>query len=95
MKHSCLLIFLFAVQVLSAQTNIICTSAVAEQVLTGNYNAQDYAPAAPTPVWPEVVAAGLQADISPDSLKAYIIKLASFRTRNSGSDTVSATEGFG
>lgn len=95
MKHTCLLFLVLAAKILSAQTNILSTSAEAEQVLLGNYSAQDYAPLVPTPVWPEVVAAALQSDISPDSLKEYIIKLASFRTRNSGSDTVSATEGYG
>ncbi|HAD11383.1 MAG TPA: hypothetical protein DCF33_02985, partial [Saprospirales bacterium] len=57
--------------------------------------ASNYQPSTPTPVWPEVLAADLQSAISPDSLKAYILQLASFKTRNSGSDTVSATEGFG
>lgn len=63
--------------------------------MLGNYSGADYQPATSAPVWPEVIAADLQAAISPDSLKAYILKLASFKTRNSGSDTVSATEGFG
>ncbi|MBL7807842.1 MAG: M28 family peptidase [Saprospiraceae bacterium] len=95
MKYLLLSFLLISVQWLVAQTNMLSTSSVAEQVVLGSYSGSDYLPATPTPVWPEVIAADLQAAISPDSLKAYILKLASFKTRNSGSDTVSATEGFG
>jgi hypothetical protein len=95
MKQFLLLLSAFCLNNLAAQTNILSTSSVAEQVLLGNYNAANYQPSSPTPVWPEVLAADLQSAISPDSLKAYILQLASFKTRNSGSDTVSATEGFG
>lgn len=95
MKYLLLSCLLFDAQWLGAQTNILSTSSVAEQVMLGNYSGAAYLPATPTPVLPEVIAAELQAAISPDSLKASILKLASFRTRNSGSDTVSATEGFG
>lgn len=79
----------------SSQTNIISTSTQAAQILLGNYDPAEYAPASPTPVYPEVLAAELKAAISPDSLKAFILQLAAFRTRNSGSDTVSETEGIG
>jgi len=86
---------LFHFAVLNAQTNILSTSTLAEQIMLGNYNPNDYAPATPTPLLPEMLAAELQANISPDSLKAYIIRLSEFGTRNSGSDTVSATTGIG
>ncbi len=95
MKQLLLLLCVFCLKNLAAQTNILSTSSEAEQVMLGNYNASNYQPSTPTPVWPEVLAADLQSAISPDSLKAYILQLASFKTRNSGSDTVSATEGFG
>ncbi len=78
-----------------AQTNIISTTPLAEQILLGNYNPANYLPAIPTPLPPEVLAAQLQANISPDSLKAYILRLAEFRTRNSGSDTLSTSTGIG
>ncbi|MBK6995006.1 MAG: M28 family peptidase [Lewinellaceae bacterium] len=78
-----------------AQTNILSTTPLAEQILLGNYNPTDYAPATATPLLPTELAAQLQANISPDSLKAYIIRLSEFGTRNSGSDTLSATTGIG
>jgi len=78
-----------------AQTNLLCTSQLAEEVLLGNYNPADYAPASPTTLIPSELALDLEARISPDSLKAYILHLATFKTRNSGSDTVSSTTGFG
>ncbi|MBC7776705.1 MAG: M28 family peptidase [Phycisphaerae bacterium] len=80
---------------LLAQTNILSTTPLAEQILLSNYNPTDYAPASATPLLPTELAAQLQAHISPDSLKAYIIRLSEFGTRNSGSDTVSANEGIG
>ncbi len=78
-----------------AQTNIVSTTPLAEQILLGNYNPGDYTPATATPLLPTELAAQLQANISPDSLKAYIIRLSEFGTRNSGSDTLSATTGIG
>lgn len=79
----------------NAQTNLLSTSNLAEQIMLGNYNPGDYAPASATPLLPVELAADLQASISPDSLKAYIIRLSEFGTRNSGSDTVSNTTGIG
>ena len=78
-----------------AQTNILSTTPLAEQILLGNYNPADYAPASATTLMPIELAAQLQANISPDSLKAYIIRLSEFGTRNSGSDTLSAITGIG
>ncbi len=80
---------------IQAQTNILSIKPLAEQILLGNFNPADYAPAAATPQLPVDLAAQLQANISPDSLKAYIIRLSEFRTRNSGSDTLSASTGIG
>jgi hypothetical protein len=85
----------FAQHGVLAQTNIACTSLSAEQVLLGNYDPQGFASAEPMPLQPETLAEQLRAGISPDSLKAYIIRLAEFRTRNSGSDTFSDVEGIG
>jgi len=78
-----------------AQTNILSTTPLAEQILLGNYNPADYAPANSTPLLPTELAAQMQANISPDSLKAYIIRLSEFGTRNSGSDTLSSITGIG
>jgi hypothetical protein len=93
-------LFLLAAAILQfaithAQTNIVSTTPLAEQILLGNYNPGDYTPATATPLLPTDLAAQLQANISPDSLKAYIIRLSQFGTRNSGSDTLSVTTGIG
>ena len=77
-----------------AQTNIQTTNPLAGQILLGNYDPDDYA--ASTPVTdPAVITAGIDAGISPDSLKSYITRLSQFGTRNTGSDTVSQTAGIG
>ncbi len=78
-----------------AQTNILSTTPLAEQILLGNYNPADYPPVTVAPKLPTELAAQLQANISPDSLRAYILRLSEFRTRNSGSDTISASTGIG
>lgn len=85
----------FLPQFLPAQTNILSTTPLAEQILLGNYSPADYAPATPTPLLPSDLAIELETRISADSLRAYILRLAGFRTRNSGSDTLSASEGIG
>lgn len=77
-----------------SQSNILSTNAQARAVLLGNYNPLDYAPTAPTPE-PADLAAALQREVSPDSLQAYILRMAQFGTRNTGSDTVSASRGIG
>lgn len=78
----------------AAQTNILTTNPLAEQILLGNYDPADYA--ASTPVTdPTVIATQLNARISPDSLKSYILKMSTFGTRNTGSDTLSPATGIG
>ncbi len=85
----CLLFPLFC----AAQTNIISTNPAAEQVLLGNYNPTPFSVA--PPLEPAALGQALETAISADSLKSYILKLASFRTRNSGSDTLSDVTGIG
>lgn len=77
-----------------SQTNIICTNFDAEAVMKGNYDPANYA-AAVTISHPDSISAGLAQQINADSLHSYMDKLGSFHTRNSGSDTVSATLGIG
>lgn len=90
------LLFVFSAfgQILLAQTNIISTNPVAEQIMLGNYNPADYAA---TTVIADMAAttSGVHARVSPDSLKSYLFRLSEFGTRNTGSDTVSATTGIG
>ena len=78
----------------SAQTNILCTNPLAEQILLGNYDPAQYAATVPE-TDPAVISTGIAAAVSPDSLKAYIIRLSEFGTRNTGADTVSDTRGMG
>ncbi len=85
---------LFNLNGLPAQTGIMTTNPVAEQILLGNYNPADYsASSVISDLGP--VTSGIHAAVSSDSLKAYILQLSDFGTRNSGSDTVSTTMGIG
>jgi hypothetical protein len=77
-----------------AQTNIISTNPLAEQIMLGNYNPATYQ-ASTILNHPDTISRGILANVNSDSLKSYILKLASFGNRNSGSDTVSSTFGIG
>ena len=77
-----------------SQSNILSTNITAEEILLGNYNPADYA-ASTLIDDPMVIAQDIRERINRDSLKSYLIKLAEFETRNTGSDTVSATTGVG
>ncbi len=77
-----------------SQSNIICTNPSAEQVMKGNYDPQIYNP----PIIinnPDSILKIITQQISPDSLHADLDMLATFYTRNSGSDTVSNSTGIG
>jgi len=85
--------FIFLLQARS-QTNIISTNPVAEQVMKGNYNPQNYLP----PViinQPDSIVQVILQQISPDSLHSILDTLGTFYTRHSASDTVSASTGIG
>lgn len=77
-----------------AQSNILVTNPEAEQILLGNFDPADYAPAFPVddPPW---IANAITSQLSPDSLKAYLEQMAAFGNRNTGADTVSTTFGIG
>jgi hypothetical protein len=77
-----------------AQTNMISTNPVAEQVMLGNYTPATYAQANPVHKAADVTQDIIKS-ISPDSLKAYLEVLQTFENRNTGSDTTSATRGIG
>ncbi len=74
-------------------TNISVTNPTVDAILKGNYNPTVYAPG--QVVNHSTVVAGLQNNINPDSLKSSILKLATFKNRNTGADTVSAVIGIG
>jgi hypothetical protein len=77
-----------------AQTNFVCTNPAAQQVMLGNYNPATYQ-ASTILNHPDTISQGILREVSPDSLKSYIIQLAAFKNRNTGSDTVSNTMGIG
>lgn len=77
-----------------SQVNIQLTNSLAADVLEGNYNPLDFQ-ASQVISQKEAVINGIHAGINPDSLKAYILKLATFYNRNTASDTLSLTTGIG
>ena len=76
------------------QSNILVTNPVADQVLHGTYNPAAFQ-ASTVINHPAQILPDFNAAVSPDSLLAYLEILQSFKTRNTGSDTVSTTEGMG
>jgi hypothetical protein len=86
---ACLLFYL-----LPAQTNIICTNPAATQVLLGQYNPLTYQ-ASSILNRPDTISKGILARVSADSLKTSILKIATFRNHNTGSDTLSTVNGIG
>lgn len=87
----CLVVIAFSLQ---AQSNIKITKLEANNVLLGNYNPLLYKATSQIDN-PKVIAQDIMNTINPDSLKAWIIQLAAFKNRNTGSDTVSNTTGIG
>ena len=94
MKSSLLSILLLLPALSFSQVNIISTNPVAEQVLLGNYNPSTYF-ASTILNRPDTISKGINNRVSPDTLKSFILKLASFRNRNTGSDTISTLRGIG
>lgn len=89
-----ILVLFFSANVLLSQTNLKVTNTTAEQVMLGNYNPDDYA-ASTVINHPQDIINGIHEELSTDSLQAYITRLSEFKTRNTGSDTLSTTEGMG
>jgi hypothetical protein len=77
-----------------AQTAMAVTSAEVNNILLGSYRPADYQ-ATTVITDPATVSAGLLHDISPDSLRAYLLALNNFQNRNTFSDTNSTTFGIG
>jgi len=94
-----LIAFLFLVttgffSAVNAQTNIVSTNLVAEQVMLGNYNPTVYL-ATNVINHPDSISKEINVRVSPDSLHSYLETLRGFRTRNTGSDTISTIRGIG
>ncbi|MCB0697802.1 MAG: M20/M25/M40 family metallo-hydrolase [Chitinophagaceae bacterium] len=79
---------------LFAQTNILSTNTLAEQIMLGNYNPASFQ-ASVVINKPADISQGITNRVSPDSLYSYLDVLQTFGNRNTGSDTVSATRGIG
>ena len=97
MRFSIYLITFFIVfktQCSFAQTNIISTNPLAEQIMLGNYNPDNYLPSSVI-TNPDEIISIIKNEVSTDSLKDYLIRLSEFKTRNSGSDTTSLVVGIG
>jgi len=79
---------------LTAQSNIFFTNAEAAKVVAGNFESDDYATAG-TVNQPDAIFEDLVAQVSADSLQAYLTQLTAFENRNTGSDTLSESFGIG
>jgi len=79
---------------ISAQTNTHFTNPEIYSILKGNYDPTTYLPAFPIDD-PYTISEDMLHRISPDSMKATLIALRPFHTRNTGSDTISETTGIG
>jgi hypothetical protein len=77
-----------------AQTGMAVTSNEVNKILLGNYIPSAYK-ASTVITDPATISTGLLHDISPDSLKAYLVTLNGFQNRNTFSDTNSSTFGIG
>ena len=73
---------------------MLITNSTAEQILAGNFDPTNYQATTIIDDHNDIIQ-GIESEINPDSLKAYIIKLATFDNRNTGADTVSLTNGIG
>jgi len=92
-KLSFFVFLLWAAPNVCAQSNFVVTSSVADAVLAGNFDPATYALG--STATPRAISASIYQDLNADSLKAYIVHLASFENRNTGSDTLSSTRGIG
>ena len=94
MKKRLLTVFLFATTLLHCQTNLLVTSPVADQVIKGNFDPLQFVSSNPISDHQQVIQY-IQNNVQSDSLKSYILKMASFQNRNTGSDTLSTVTGIG
>jgi len=91
---SATLLFMIICTIVSAQSNIKMSNPLLDEILQGDYDRSDYA-LADYEQDPLEIARDLRSSIQADSLKEYILQLARFDNRNTGSDTLSTTRGIG
>jgi len=95
MKKSILfLILILQGFIISAQYNMEFSNPEAEAVFFGNYDPEDYAPSLIIN-HPDSLLYGIVNDVSKDTLYHYLEHIDSYHNRNSGSDTISETNGIG
>ncbi len=94
MKHYLLILLTCIGSAAGAQLNILSTNLTAEEILTGSYDPSDYAASTVIDDQDEIIQ-GINDEINPDSLKAYLEVMTTFVTRNTGSDTISDVNGIG
>jgi len=87
-------IFLLFSFCLKGQTNLLMTNTIADQVIKGNFDPTLFASSNTVSNHQEIIQY-IQNNIQADSLKAYILKMATFQNRNTGSDTISSITGIG
>ena len=76
------------------QTNILSTNPIAEQIMLGNYSPSSYISTTVINHHDSIIQ-GINNSVNSDSLKSSIVKLATFKNRNTGSDTNSTITGIG
>lgn len=95
MKRTLLALFLLvSTLTLIGQTNILVTNSIADKVLKGDFIPNDFQQSTVIDN-PQEIIAGIHQEVNTDSLFNYLEVLVSFENRNTGSDTVSTTRGFG
>jgi len=77
MKKQLFYLFLFASSALNCQTNLLVTNTIADQVIKGTYDPLQFTSSNPVSDHQQIVQY-IQNNVQADSLKAYILKLASF-----------------
>jgi hypothetical protein len=77
-----------------AQTSITSTDTLAAKIMMGNYNPGAFMPSVVID-HPDAISAGIRNSVSSDSLHAWLTMLRSFKTRNTGSDTLASARGIG
>lgn len=93
-KYTLFFIAFFVSSLILSQTNLVCTSILAEQIMLGNYTPANYLPSTIIN-HPDSIVKGLNLRISPDTLKKYMVEMQQFHNRNTGADTLSLTRGIG
>lgn len=94
MKRITLIFMVLGSTISFAQTNMLLTNPTAEEILLGNFDPALYQ-AATVITDHDAIIQGIESEMNVDSLKAYIIQMATFENRNTGADTVSTTTGIG